>query len=57
MAVNITKYNDILLYTFNALAVNHLSPYTGFRLPPLQKHMSSTFCYIHNERKQLYQKT
>ena len=31
MAVNITRYDDILLYTFNAQAVNHLSPYAGFR--------------------------
>ena len=30
MAINITRYNDILLYTFNAQAVNH-SPYAGFR--------------------------
>ena len=47
MTVNIIKYDDILLSTFNAQAVNHLSPYAGFRLPPLQKHMSSTFCYIY----------
>ena len=48
MMVNIIKYDDILFYTFNAQAVKHLSPYAGFRLPPLRKHVqSSTFCYIH----------
>ena len=31
MAVNITRYDDRLIYTFNAQAVNHLSPYSGFR--------------------------
>ena len=31
MMVNITRYNDILLYTFNVQAVNHSSPYAGFR--------------------------
>ena len=36
MAVNIIKYDDILLFTFNAQAVNQLSPYAGFRLPPIQ---------------------
>ena len=46
MVVNITNYDDILLYTFNAQAVNRLSPYAGFRLPPLPKHMLSTFCYM-----------
>ena len=29
-------------------AVNHLSPYAGFRLLPLQEHMLSTFCYMYN---------
>ena len=32
MAVKITRYNDRLICTFNARAVNHVSPYTGFRL-------------------------
>ena len=50
MTVNIIKYNDILFYTFNAQAVNYLSPYAGFRLPPLWKHVMSTFCYIHNKK-------
>ena len=36
MAVNIIKYDDILFYTFNAQAVNHLSPYAGFRFNYLQ---------------------
>ena len=31
MAVNITRYNNILLYTVNGQAVNHSSPYAGFR--------------------------
>ena len=48
MAVNIIKYDDVLFYTFNAQAVNHSSPYAGFRLPPLLKHVLGTFCYIYN---------
>ena len=47
MTDNINKYDGILLYTFNAQAVNHLSQYTGFRLPPLINYMLSTFCYIY----------
>ena len=31
MAVNIIRYKDGLIYAFNAQAVNHLSPYSGFR--------------------------
>ena len=31
MAVKIIRYKDGLIYTFNAQAVNHLSPYSGFR--------------------------
>ena len=46
--VNIIKYDDILFYTFDTQAVNHLSPYAGFRLPLLQEHMLGTFCYINN---------
>ena len=47
MTVNINKYHNILFYTFNAQADNHLSPYTGFWLPHLQEHVLSTFCYIY----------
>ena len=46
--VNNIKYDDILFYTFDMQAVNHLSPYAGFRLLPLQEHMLSTFCYMYN---------
>ena len=45
--VNIIKYNNILYYTFHTQAVNQLYPYAGFRLPPLQEHMLSTFCYTY----------
>ena len=31
MAVNIIRYKDGLIYTFNAQAVNHLSPHSGLR--------------------------
>ena len=31
MVVNIIRYDDRLIYTFNSQAVNHLSPYSGFR--------------------------
>ena len=34
MTVNIIKHDDILFYTFDTQAVNQLSPYTEFRLPP-----------------------
>ena len=33
--VNIIKYDDLLFYTFYMQAVNLLSSYAGFRLPPL----------------------
>ena len=47
--INIIKYDDTLLdtRTFDTQAVNQLSPYAGFRLPPLQVHMLNTFCYIY----------
>ena len=54
MTVKITKYDDILLYTFNAQAVTHSSPYAGFRLPPLIKHVLSTFCYTYMEYSDKY---
>ena len=41
--VDIIKYDKILFYTFDMQAVNHLSPCAGFRLPPLQEHLLSTF--------------
>ena len=47
MTVNIIRYDNILLYTFNVQAVNHSSSYAGFRLPPLKKHVLRTFCYIY----------
>ena len=31
MAVNIIRYKDGLIYTFNAQVVNHLSRYSGYR--------------------------
>ena len=41
MSVNITRYDDILLFTFNAQAVNHLSPITGFRFNYLKMMIQS----------------
>ena len=35
MAVNITRYKDGLIYTFDAQAIHHLSSYVGFILSPL----------------------
>ena len=46
MMVNIIRYKDGLIYTYNAQSVHYLSSYVGFRLPPLLKHVLSTFCYI-----------
>ena len=46
--VNIIKYDNILFFTFYTQAVNQLPPYAGFRLPPFQEHVFSTFCYIYN---------
>ena len=47
MTVNIIKYVDILLYTFDTQTVNHLSPYARLRLPLLQEQVMSTFCYMY----------
>ena len=47
MAVNIIIYKDGLIYTFNTQVIYHLL-YAGFRLPPLLKHVLSTFFYIYN---------
>ena len=55
MTVNITMYNNILLYTFNAQAVNHLSPYVGFRLLPLQEH-GVEHLLLHTYSIQIYTK-
>ena len=46
MAANITKYVDILLYTFNVQAVNHLSPYAHGSDYPLFR--SIYFHYVFN---------
>ena len=51
MTVNITKYDDILFYTFIGQAVNHSSPYAGFSLPSIIKHVLSTFGFIYNRDK------
>ena len=48
MMVNIIKYDEILFYTFATQTVNHLSPYSGFRLPLLQEQVLSTFCCIYS---------
>ena len=47
--VKTIKYDNILFYTFVMQAVNHLSSYAGFRLPPLQEYMLSTFCYRYSQ--------